>query len=158
MTRSRSSTPSPAARRPPRDRRHRLPKAAPRGRHDRRRRPREPVGQPLRAAARRRVVGVSGFSREAHALGDRERRLRRRRRRAAGARPRGALRRPRGRRRPVATGWLRVDADDSAPRLRRHRRASKALRRLLRHHRAPRRAPPARRPRDLLRRRPRRCR
>ena len=82
------------------------------------------------------------------------RRLRRGGREAARRGPERALRRPRGRRRAGAPGRVRLGAGDPVPRLRPHRREPEAARRLLGHHRAPRRDPPARGRRDDLRQRP----
>ena len=72
----------------------------------------EPVRRALADRAGRRMVGGAGLPGEAGRRRVCPRRLRRRRREAAGSRPDGAVRGPRGRRRAVPAGRLRLGADD----------------------------------------------
>ena len=96
-------------------------------------------------------MGSAGVPRQAGAGGRRTGRLRRGPARAARRRPERPLRGPRGRRRPLHAGRLRVGTGDSLPRLRCHRREPEAVHRLFRHHCPSRRGPPAHGSRHVLR-------
>ena len=92
------------------------------------------LGEPLRPAARGRVVAGPRLPGEAGRRHRGPRRLCRRRPQDAGPRPGGDVRRPRGRRGAVPDRRVRVESW-SPPRLRPDRRPPQGVLRVLRHHR-----------------------